>query len=81
MTTFVLMLVLLLGGAAVVGVLMLVFGVVIAVTLGLAVAVLVKIAPVLLLVWLALKLFGRGGRRGRRRREISAADQAWLEGR
>jgi hypothetical protein len=78
MTMFLVMLALLVGGAAVVGVLMLVFGVMLAVTVGMAVALVVKLAPILLLVWLAVRIFGRRGRR--RTRSISAADRAWLEG-
>lgn len=79
MGMFLMVLALLLGGAAVVGVLMLAFGVVLAVTVGVALALVAKLLPIVLLIWVAVKLLGRGGRR-RRRSALSAADQAWLDG-
>jgi len=61
----------------VIGIVLSVIGVVFSLTLGLASFLLFKIAPIVLVSWLVLKLLDRGKSRG----ALSAADQAWLEGR
>ncbi|MGD2120980.1 MAG: hypothetical protein PVJ76_04510 [Gemmatimonadota bacterium] len=57
------------------GVVISVLGAVLGLTFGLAQFLLFKVAPVMFLGWLGLKLFDRA--RGKRR--ISAADQRWLD--
>lgn len=61
----------------VVGVVLAVLGVVFSLTLGLAMFLLTKVAPVILVGWLVLKLVERS----RVRRALSAADERWLEDR
>jgi hypothetical protein len=61
----------------VIGVVLSVIGAVFSPTLGLAYFLLSKIAPILLVGWVALKLFDRR----KSRDQLSAADRAWLEGR
>lgn len=53
-----------------------VIGVLFSVTLGIVGVLLFKVAPLLLVGWLILKLV----QRGQSRRTISAADQRWLDG-
>jgi hypothetical protein len=57
------------------GVVLTVVGAVFSLTFGLAAFLLTKVAPVMFLGWLVLKLIDRG--QGRRR--ISPADQRWLD--
>ncbi len=57
------------------GVVISVLGAVLGLTFGLAQFLLFKVAPIMFLGWLGLKLFDRV--RGRRR--ISASDQRWLD--
>jgi len=57
------------------GVVISLVGAVLGLTFGLAQFLLFKVAPVMFVGWLALKLFDKA--RGRRR--ISAADQRWLD--
>jgi hypothetical protein len=57
------------------GVVISIVGAVLGLTFGLAQFLLFKVAPVMFVGWLALKLFDKA--RGRRR--ISAADQRWLD--
>lgn len=61
----------------VIGVVLSILGAIFSLTLGLTSFLLFKIAPILLVGWVALKLFDRRKSRG----HLSAADQAWLEGR
>ncbi len=58
------------------GVVLSVLGVVFSLTFGLAAFLLFKVAPVMFLGWLVLKLIDRG----RGRKMISDADQRWLDG-
>jgi hypothetical protein len=57
------------------GVVLTVVGAVFSLTFGLAQFLLFKVAPIMFVGWLALKIFDKA--RGRRR--ISAADERWLE--
>ena len=61
----------------VVGLVLSVVGAIFSLTLGLASFLLFKVAPIVLVGWIVLKLFDRRKSRGR----LSAADRAWLEGR
>ena len=60
-----------------IGVVLSVVGAVFSLTFGLASFLLFRVAPVVLLGWVVLKIFDRRRSRGR----LSAADRAWLEGR
>jgi len=53
-----------------------VIGVVFSLTFGLATFLLFKVAPILLVGWIVVKVFERRGRGDR----LSAADRRWLEG-
>ncbi len=57
------------------GIVLSVLGVVFSLTFGLAHFLLFRVAPIMLVGWLALKLFDRV----RGNRQISAADQRWLD--
>lgn len=59
------------------GVVLSVVGVAFSLALGAATFLLFKIAPIVLVGWVVLKLFDRR----KSRDELSAADRAWLEGR
>jgi hypothetical protein len=61
----------------VLGVVLSIVGIVFSLALGIATFLLFKVAPIVLVGWLVLKLFDRKKSRG----QISPADQAWLEGR
>ena len=63
-------------GLIAVSVILAVLGAVLSVTFGIVGFLLFKVAPVLLVGWVVLKLVDKS--RGRRR--ISAADQRWLDG-
>ena len=52
-----------------------VIGAVLGLTMGIAQFLLFKVAPVMFVGWLALKLFDKA----RGRRQISASDQKWLD--
>ncbi len=56
------------------GVVLAVLGAIFSLTLGLAGFLLFKVAPIMFLGWLVLKILDRG-----RRRKLSAADRKWLE--
>ncbi len=58
------------------GVVISVVGAILGLTFGLAQFLLFKIAPVMFIGWLALKIFDKA----RGRRQISASDQRWLDG-
>ena len=58
------------------GVVLAVVGTVFSLTLGLAAFLLFKVAPILLVGWIAVKLF----QKVKGRDEISEADRKWLEG-
>ena len=58
-----------------VGVVLMVVGTVFSIGFGIASFLLFKIAPILFVGWVALKLIGR-----RKDDELSAADRHWLEG-
>jgi archaellum biogenesis protein FlaJ (TadC family) len=58
------------------GIVLAVVGTVFSLTLGLAAFLLFKVAPVLLVGWIAVKVFEKV----RGRDEISEADRKWLEG-
>ena len=58
------------------GIVFSIVGTVFSLTVGLASFLLLKVAPILLVGWLALKVFDK--MRGRNRR-ISAADRRWLD--
>ncbi|NIP59221.1 MAG: hypothetical protein GWM92_13025 [Gemmatimonadetes bacterium] len=61
----------------VVGVVLSIVGAVFSLTLGLAGFLLFKVAPVVFVGWIVLKLLNRsGGRTGR----LSASDRRWLDG-
>lgn len=57
------------------GVVLSVIGAVFSLTFGLATFLLFKVAPVVFIGWLVLKLLDRG-----KDRSLSAADRRWLEG-
>lgn len=61
----------------VIGIVLSIVGAVFSLTFGLAAFLLFKVAPIVLLGWIVLKIFDRK----KSPRKISAADQAWLEGR
>lgn len=63
-------------GVVVVGVVLTLLGAAVSLTFGLVGFLLFKVAPLLLVGWIVLKLLGRS--RGRQR--ISPADQKWLDG-
>jgi len=58
------------------GIVLAVVGTVFSLTLGLAAFLLFKVAPILLVGWIAVKVFEKV----RSRNEISEADRKWLEG-
>ncbi|MCJ7630185.1 MAG: hypothetical protein MUO50_17570 [Longimicrobiales bacterium] len=58
------------------GVVISVVGAILGLTFGLAQFLLFKIAPVMFIGWLALKIFDKV----RGKRQISASDQRWLDG-
>lgn len=62
-------------GLVLIGVVLAVVGAVLGVAFGIASFLLFKVAPVLLIGYLVLRLVNRG----RSRRRISAADQRWLD--
>lgn len=64
------------AGVVAIGVVMALLGVVLSITFGLVGFLLFKVAPLLLLGWVVLKVVERS----RGRRQISAADQRWLDG-
>jgi hypothetical protein len=57
------------------GIVLSVVGAVFSLTFGLASFLLFKVAPILFVGWLVLKIFDRA----RGKREISASDQKWLD--
>jgi hypothetical protein len=63
-------------GLVAISIIFAIIGAFISVTFGLVGFLLFKVAPVLLVGWLVLKLVDRS----RNRRQISAADQRWLDG-
>ena len=64
------------AGVVAIGVIMALLGMVVSITFGLVGFLLFKVAPLLLLGWVVVKLVGRS----RGRAQISAADQRWLDG-
>ena len=62
-------------GIVAISVIFAIIGGLLSLTFGLVGFLLLKVAPVLLVGWLVLKLVDRG----RNRRRISAADQRWLD--
>ncbi|HSH76663.1 MAG TPA: hypothetical protein VLA09_13330 [Longimicrobiales bacterium] len=58
------------------GVVLSVIGVVFSITIGLASFLLFKVAPILLVGWIVVKVIQKAGKRG----ELSQADRKWLEG-
>ncbi len=62
-------------GIVAISVIFAILGAVLSITFGVVGFLLLKVAPVLLVGWLVLKLVDRG----RNRRRISAADQRWLD--
>jgi hypothetical protein len=65
-----------LGTILVLGVLLSVIGTVLSVTFGLGAFLLFKVAPILLVGWVVLKLIDRKSGND----QLSAADRRWLEG-
>jgi hypothetical protein len=63
-------------GVVVVGVLLAILSFVVSVTFGIVGFLLFKVAPVLLIGWVVVKVFERS----RSRRAIARADQKWLDG-
>lgn len=63
-------------GIVVIGVVMAVLGIMFSLALGLVGVLLFKVAPLLLIGWVVLKLVGRSRRPSR----LSTADQRWLDG-
>lgn len=61
-------------GLIALGLVLTILGAILSLTFGVAILAL-KLAPVLLVGWIVLKLVDRG----RRKRQISAADQRWLD--
>ena len=59
------------------GIVLSVIGFVFSLTLGLTSFLLFKVAPIVFVGWIVLKIFDRRRSRG----SLSAADRAWLEGR
>jgi hypothetical protein len=64
------------AGVIAIGMVMAVFGFVLSAVFGLVGFLLFKVAPILLIGWVVMKLVGRS----RARHRISAADQRWLDG-
>jgi hypothetical protein len=62
-------------GLVAISVIFAILGAVLSVTFGVVGFLLFKVAPILLVGWLVLKLVDRS----RNRRQISAADQRWLD--
>jgi hypothetical protein len=62
-------------GLVALSVILAIVGVFLSITFGIVGFLLFKVAPILLVGWLVLKLVDRG----RSRRQISAADQRWLD--
>jgi hypothetical protein len=58
------------------GIVLSVIGVVFSITIGLASFLLLKVAPILLVGWIVVKVIQRSSGR----RELSDADRRWLEG-
>ena len=58
------------------GVVLSVIGAVFSITIGLAAFLLLKVAPILLVGWIVVKLIQKSSSRG----ELSDADRRWLEG-
>ena len=58
------------------GVVLSVVGVVFSITIGLASFLLLKVAPILLVGWIVVKVIQKSKRRG----ELSDSDRQWLEG-
>jgi predicted membrane channel-forming protein YqfA (hemolysin III family) len=63
-------------GVLAIGMIFAIAGIVFSIAFGVAGFLLFKVAPVLLLGWIVVKLVQRGSRHDR---EISAADQRWLD--
>ena len=70
------LLVLGIAGIVAIGVVMTLLGVVFSVAIGVAGVLLFKVAPLLLVGWLVLKVIERG----RRPKALSDADRKWLDG-
>jgi hypothetical protein len=64
------------AGVIAIGLVMGILGIFFSVAFGLVGFLLFKVAPLLLIGWVVLKIVNRGRDRGR----ISAADQRWLDG-
>jgi hypothetical protein len=64
------------AGVIAIGLVMGILGIFLSVTFGLVGFLLFKVAPLLLIGWVVIKIINRGRDRGR----ISAADQRWLDG-
>lgn len=62
-------------GLIAISIVLAILGAILSVSFGIVGFLLFKVAPLLLLGWIVLKLVDRG----RSRREISAADQRWLD--
>ncbi len=62
-------------GLVAISVILAILGAILSVTFGVVGFLLFKVAPILLVGWLVLKLVDRS----RNRRQISAADQRWLD--
>lgn len=62
-------------GLVAISIVLAILGAVLSITFGIVGILLFKVAPLLLVGWLVLKLVDRG----RNRRQISAADQRWLD--
>jgi hypothetical protein len=75
LATLITMLVVGLVGIVLFGVALAVIGIFLSVALGIAGILLFKVAPIVLVGWLILKLVQRGSGQ----RQISAADQRWLD--
>lgn len=78
LTALLTMLVLGLAGLLAIGVLFAMLGFVLSMTFGLVGLLLFKVAPLLLIGWVVVKLISRSRRPSPR--AISAADQRWLDG-
>lgn len=70
------LLVLGIAGIVAIGVVMTLLGIVFSVAMGVAGVLLFKVAPLLLVGWLVLKVIERG----RRPKALSDADRKWLDG-